>query len=87
MPATLPRGTGKGVKPVDDALFSYVSAMALVRQMRRAGVLDDDKYQRVEEAMREKYNVPKSSIYRDFDLLCPRFGAMMSHRKEVGECP
>ena len=71
---------------MDDALFSYVSAMALARQMRRAGILDDDEYQRVEEAMREKYNVPKSSIYRDLDLLCPRCRAMMSHHKEVAEC-
>ena len=86
MPATLLRGMGKGVGPVDEALLSYVSAMATARQMRRINVLTDDEYQRVEEAIREKYNVPKGSIYRDFDLLCPRFRAMMSHHKEVAEC-
>lgn len=86
MPAILLHGMGKGVKPVDEATFSYVTAMAMARQMRRSGILTDEEYQRVEEAMREKYNVPKDSIYRDFDLLCPRFRAMMSHHKEVAEC-
>ncbi len=55
--------------------------------MRDSGILTDNDYGIVEEAMRGKYSVPKGSIYRDFDLLCPNFRANMSHHKEVAECP
>ena len=55
--------------------------------MRDSGILTDKDYLTVEEAMREKYGVPKGSIYRDFDLICPNFRAIMSHHKEVAECP
>ena len=55
--------------------------------MRDSGILTDKDYLIVEEAMRGKYGVPKGSIYRDFDLICPNFRAIMSHHKEVAECP
>lgn len=63
------------------------AAMAAARKMRDSGILTDKDYLTVEEAMREKYGVPKGSIYRDFDLICPNFRAIMSHHKEVAECP
>lgn len=72
---------------MDERFFNYVSAMAAARKMRDSGILTDKDYLTVEEAMREKYGVPKASIYRDFDLLCPNFRAIMSHHKEVAECP
>ena len=87
MPAILRRDMARGVKAVDDRAFSYISAMAAARKMRDSGILTDKDYLTVEEAMREKYGVPKGSIYRDFDLLCPNFRAIMSHHKEVAECP
>lgn len=67
--------------------ISYISATAAARKMRDSGILTDKDYLTVEEAMREKYGVPKGSIYRDFDLICPNFRAIMSHHKEVAECP
>ena len=87
MPAILRRDMARGVKAVDDRAFSYISAMAAAREMRDSGILTDKEYLTVEEAMREKYGVPKGSIYRDFDLICPNFRAIMSHHKEVAECP
>lgn len=87
MPAILRRDMARGVKAVDDRAFSYISAMAAAREMRDSGILTDKDYLTVEEAMREKYGVPKGSIYRDFDLICPNFRAIMSHHKEVAECP
>lgn len=87
MPVILRRDMARGVKAVDDRAFSYITAMAAARKMRDSGILTDKDYLTVEEAMREKYSVPKGSIYRDFDLLCPNFRAIMSHHKEVAECP
>lgn len=87
MPAILRHDMARGVKAVDDRAFSYITAMAAARRMRDSGILTDKDYLTVEEAMREKYSVPKGSIYRDFDLLCPNFRAIMSHHKEVVECP
>ena len=87
MPAILRRDMARGMKTVDDRAFSYISAMAAARKMRDSGILTDKDYLTVEEAMREKYGVPKGSIYRDFDLICPNFRAIMSHHKEVAECP
>lgn len=72
---------------MDERAFSYIAAIASARQMRNNGILMDKDYLTVEEAMREKYGVPKDSIYRDFDLLCPSFRAIMSQHKEVEECP
>lgn len=72
---------------MDERVFNYASAMAVARKMRDCGILTDKDYLIVEEAMLEKYSVPKASIYRDFDLLCPNFRAIMSHHKEVAECP
>lgn len=77
----------RGVKTVDERAFSYIAAMAAGRKMRDSGFLTDQEYLIVEEAMREKYGVPKGSIYRDFDLLCPHFRAIMLHHKEVAKCP
>lgn len=87
MPAILRHDMARSVKTVDDRAFSYISAVAAARKMRDSGILMDKDYLTVEEAMREKYGVPKGSIYRDFDLLCPNFRAIMSHHKEVAECP
>lgn len=87
MPAILRRDMARDVKTVDERSFSYITAMAAARKMRDSGILTDQEYLMVEEAIREKYGVPKGSIYRDFDLLCPHFRAIMSHHKEVAECP
>ncbi len=87
MPAILRHGMGKGVATVDERIFDYVAAMSAARKMRDNGILTDQEYLIIEEAMREKYSVPKGSIFRDFDLLCPHFRAIMSHRKEVAKCP
>lgn len=87
MPAILRRDMARGVKAVDEQAISYISATAAARKMRDSGILTDKDYLTVEEAMREKYGVPKGSIYRDFDLICPNFRAIMSHHKEVAECP
>lgn len=87
MPAVLRRDMARGVKAVDEQAISYISATAAARKMRDSGILTDKDYLTVEEAMREKYGVPKGSIYRDFDLICPNFRAIMSHHKEVAECP
>lgn len=72
---------------MNEEVFGYVSAIAAARRMRDSGILTDKDYLIVEQAMREKYGVPKASLYRDFDLLCPNFRAIMSHHKEVAECP
>ena len=72
---------------MDERAFNYITAMAAARKMRDSGILMDKDYLIVEEAMRGKYGVPKGSIYRDFDLICPNFRAIMSHHKEVAECP
>lgn len=72
---------------MDEQAFNYITAMSAARRMRGSGILTDKDYLIVEEAMREKYGVPKGSIYRDFDLICPNFRAIMSHHKEVAECP
>lgn len=77
----------RGVKTVDERTFSYITAIAAARKMRESGILTDKDYLTVEEAMRAKYGVPTGSIYRDFDLLCPNFRVIMSHHKEVAECP
>lgn len=87
MPAILQRGMEKGVTAVDERVFDYIAAMSAARKMRDSGILTAQEYLIVEEAVREKYVVPKGSIYRDFDLLCPRFRAIMSHHKEVAKCP
>lgn len=87
MPAILRRDMAKSVKLMDEQAFNYITAMAAARKMRDSGILTDKDYLIVEEAMREKYGVPKGSIYRDFDLICPNFRAIMSHHKEVAECP
>lgn len=87
MPAILRRDMARGVKAVDEQAISYISATAAARKMRDSGILTDKDYLTVEEAMREKYGVPKGNIYRDFDLICPNFRAIMSHHKEVAECP
>lgn len=87
MPAILQRDMARNVKAVDEQAFCYITAVATARRMRDSGILTDKDYLTVEEAMREKYGVPKGSIYRDFDLLCPNFRAIMSHHKEVAECP
>ena len=87
MPAILQCGMEKGVTAVDERVFDYVAAMSAARKMRESGILTTQEYLIVEEAMREKYGVPKGSIYRDFDLLCPHFRAIMSHHKEVTKCP
>ena len=78
MPVILQRDMARSVKAVDDRAFSYISAMVAARKMRNSGILTDKDYLIVEEAIREKYGVPKGSIYRDFDLLCPNFRAIMS---------
>ncbi len=72
---------------MNEEVFGYVSAIAAARRMRDSGILTDKDYLIVEQAKREKYGVPKASLYRDFDLLCPNFRAIMSHHKEVAECP
>ena len=77
----------RSVKVMDEQAFNYITAMAAARKMRDSGILTDKNYLIVEEAMRGKYGVPKGSIYRDFDLICPNFRAIMSHHKEVAECP
>ena len=87
MPAILRRDMARGVKAVDEQAISYISATAAARKMRDSGILTDKDYLIVEETMRGKYGVPKGSIYRDFDLICPNFRAIMSHHKEVAECP
>lgn len=87
MSAILRRDMARGVKTVDERAFSYIATIAAARKMRNRGILTDKDYLTVEEAMRAKYGVPTGSIYRDFDLLCPRFRAIMSHHKEVAECP
>lgn len=87
MPAILRRDMARDVKTMDDRIFDYVSAASAARKMRDSGILTDRDYLTVEEAMREKHGVPKGSIYRDFDLICPNFRAIMSHHKEVAECP
>lgn len=87
MPAILRRDMARDVNIMDERVFSYVSAMSAARTMRDSGILTNKDYLIVEEALREKYGVPKASIYRDFDLLCPNFRAIMSQHKEVAECP
>ena len=51
-------------------LLGYLSAMAQGHIMLDNGLITEHEFLVFEEKIREKYCVPRNSIYRDYRLLC-----------------
>ena len=71
---------------MNEQTMRYLSAMAQARAMRRQGLIDDNEYAHIDQIMLRKYNLPLSSLYRDFDLITSEVRGTMSHCKGVTTC-
>ena len=52
-------------------LFRYMAAITLANRLLEQALLTRREFLAFEEKMRQKYGLPKCSLYRDFHLLCP----------------
>lgn len=54
----------------------YLSALLMIKKMKKDGVINDEEYQKSESAIAEKYCIKKVSIIRANDLINSPFRAM-----------
>lgn len=53
----------------DADLLRYIAAITQGHVMQEQGLITDREFQLFEEKMRQKYNLPESSIFRDYRLI------------------
>lgn len=85
-----PVAMGRRVGRMNDAyrakLEPYLSTMLLARWMQALGIISQEDFLKIDEAMAQKYGVPLTSLYRGIDLQSCGIRGNMSHHKEVSEC-
>ena len=63
----IPEGRWTGMN--ETALIRYLAAVAQGHVMLKRGLITDHEFGLFEDKMREKYNLPENSIFRDYRLL------------------
>ena len=53
----------------DSDLIRYIAAIAQGHVMLARNLITEREFQLFEEKMRQKYNLPESSIFRDYRLI------------------
>ncbi|MBR6954225.1 MAG: hypothetical protein IKH77_04200 [Clostridia bacterium] len=56
----------------DNDIIRYHAAIAQANAMLQKGLINEAEFLRFEEKMRQKYNLPENSIFRDYRLIYPR---------------
>lgn len=55
----------------DNDIIRYHAAIAQANAMLRKGLITEAEFLRFEEKIRQKYNLPENSIFRDYRLISP----------------
>ena len=53
----------------DNELIRYHAAIVQANAMLRKGLITEAEFLRFEEKIRQKYNLPENSIFRDYRLI------------------
>ena len=53
----------------DNDIIRYHAAIAQANAMLRKGLITEAEFLRFEEKIRQKYNLPENSIFRDYRLI------------------
>ena len=56
----------------DNDIIHYHATIAQANAMLRKGLITEVEFLRFEEKIRQKYNLPKNSIFRDYHLIYPK---------------
>ena len=56
----------------DNDIIRYHAAIAQANAMLRQGLITEAEFLRFEEKIRQKYNLPENSIFRDYRLIYPK---------------
>lgn len=56
----------------DNDIIRYHAAIAQANAMLRQELITEAEFLRFEEKMRQKYNLPENSIFRDYRLIYPK---------------
>ena len=64
--------TSMEAQSMNSSVISYISAMALATDLLEQKSITRKEFLSFEGKMREKYGLPKCSIYRDFHLIYPK---------------
>lgn len=86
LPVAMGRQAGRMNDIYRAKLEPYLATMLLVRRMRSIGIISQEDFLKIDEAMAQKYAVPLTSLYRGIDLQLCGIRGNMSHHKEVSEC-
>ena len=63
----------------DHDITAYISSMSLACRMLNRGLINKKEYTAFEEKMRIRYGLEKTSIYRDYRLICVPARAGIRH--------
>ena len=55
----------------DNDIIRYHAAIAQANAMLCKGLITEAEFLRFEEKIRQKYNLPENSIFRDYRLISP----------------
>ena len=73
------RVPGRLVCIVNKDIIGYCSAIAQARRMLKLGIISLDDFERIDQMLLKKYNLPLSSLFRDKSLIYKETRANISH--------